>query len=121
MQLHTLKEGGVGYRLVHTGAGYNGGSFFIFPHVSANRDTSSPSFMEQKDTILTHTRWVAIFESFTQGTFDNRNGEAVIDFFLDGKLGDPDLSTGELPAQTPFKCPRFTADNFAPDSDDKIC
>ena len=48
--------------------------------------------MELKDAMLTHTRWVAIFESVTHGTFDDKNGDAVTESVLDNKLGDPYLS-----------------------------
>ena len=75
--------------------------------------------MELKDTTLTHNRWVAIFEAVMQGTFDSRDGEVVMEFVMDNKLGDPDLSTGEHPARTPFKRPRFMANDFGPDSDNK--
>ena len=42
-----------------------------------------------------------------------------MEFVLDNKLGEPDLSTGELLARIPFKRPKFTVDAFAPDSDDE--
>ena len=71
--------------------------------------------------MLTHNQWVAIFEAVMQGTFDDRDGEAVMEFFMDNKLGDLDHSTGENPAHTPFKRPRFMANNFRPDSNDEDC
>ena len=42
-----------------------------------------------------------------------------MEFVLDNKLGEPDLSTGELLARIPFKRPKSTVDTFIPDSDNK--
>ena len=75
--------------------------------------------MELKDTTLTHNGCVAIFEAFIQGTMDNMYGEAVTEFVRGNKLGNPDHSTGENPARTPFKRSKFMANDFKPDSNDK--
>ena len=52
-------------------------------------------------------------------TFDDRVIEAVTEFIMDDKLGDPDHSTGENPSCTPFKRPRFMVNNFDPDYNDE--
>ena len=70
MRVRTPKEGNVAHRLVHTGAGYKGGS---------------PS-----SVLLVDPRIEAI-----QGTFSDRGGELATEFVMDKKVGDPDPNTGE--------------------------
>ena len=103
MRVCKLEEGEVAHRLVHTGAGYEGGvSFFRTPRASKNKGIASFSFMDLKSTALTHNRCIAIFEAVTQRTFDDRGGEAVTEFIVNNKLGVPDPSTGENLARAHF-------------------
>ena len=66
--------------------------------------------------MFTHNRWFVIFKAVTQGTFNDKGGEAVTGFVMDNKLWDPDLGMGENLTRTPFERPGFMANNFKPDS-----
>ena len=104
--------------MVYTGACHKGGfSFFCTPHVSGDRSIASCSFVYLNDTLLTHNRWVTIFEALKKATFDDKGGKGVTEFILDYKLGDSDPNTGENLIHTPFKRSRFMMNDFDPDSD----